>query len=434
MSLHPFIICFGIITWAAVNAVDPSTITDTLSLANDLGGFIESQDFSKTASKLISSVSPYLGVIGSVLSFAFSFLHTGPSAELLAIQKLYKEVTLRFDRIDHQFATISREIHWVNIETHYGSYESTIHVVGEKYRAMAASTSKTEYNARKEFFINSYKQYDEAGGKIYDGVMGQSNLFNGPIFDEAIRHLEWDRKKTQQFMLGVTKLLIDAAAIEVAYYELTKPHLASFIQHDWRVKFEHLKNTLTTADHKLMTQYGSQLATDVDKFVANHAHSSNCDITNPLQSQLSHKYYWRNWLVVTSDHNTDPKKYVVHVCPGIGGVINNNHGKNVVVASLDAHKSHLSTTQQHVINYVHTTHTYHIMHGGKRDVEKRLTGHRRNDANVAYGSFPNEARTSCHTYGSVGVIDRGLHTCFRSPAAHLYTRDDGHYYKVYAFG
>ncbi|XP_062609333.1 uncharacterized protein LOC134271096 [Saccostrea cucullata] len=432
MNLHPIYICIGIVCWTAVNAVDPSTITDSLSLANDLGSFIESQDFSRTASKLISSVSPYLGVIGSVLSFIFGFFDTGPSAELQAIQKLYEDVTVRFDRIDHQFATISRQIDWVNIEVHYGTYESTIHVVGEKYKAMAASKSQAEYNARKQLFFNSFKQYNEAGGKIYDGVMGQSNLFNGPIFDEAINHLQWDRKKTQQFMLGVTKLLIDAAAIEIAYYELSNPSLSPFIQHDWLVKFEHLKKTMTATDHKLMTQYGGQLAIDVDKFVTNHAHSSNCDLTNPLHDVLTQKYYWRNWLVVTSDHSTDHTKYMVHVCPGMGGTINQKHGKNVVVASVDINKAHLTTDQQHVVNYVHTSHTFHIMHGGKRAIEKRV-GHRRNDANVAYDTFPKSARFFCSTYGSIGVIDNSLNTCLRSPYLHVFQRDD-RWYKVYAFG
>ena len=426
-------VAVGVLCSTAIVAIDPSHITDSLSLANDLGGFIESQDFSKTASKLISSVSPYLGVLGSVLSFAFSFLPSGPSAELLAIQKLYHDVSVRFDRIDHQFALVTQEMKWVSIEAHYGDYESTIHTIGHAYQQLTNSKSKTEYHARKILFNDAFRSYNKAGEKIYDGIMGQSNLFNAPIFDEAITHLQWDRKKTQEFMLGVTKLLINAAAIEIAHYEIASPSTASFIRHDWLVKFEHLKTTMLRVDHKIATQFGQQVPTDVDVYLSHHEHDSNCDVTNKLYDTLAKKYYWRNWLVVTTDHSTDNHKFMAHACHG---AINRNHLKNVVVASTDNNKAHLTTTEQHVINYVHTSHTYHIMHGGKRDLHKRLTGHRRNDADVAYSSFPSDARSSsCSSvYAAIGVIDHGLHKCWRSPSQHLFSRDGDQYYDIFAFG
>lgn len=416
-----------------IATIDTSHITDSLSLANDLGGFIESQDFSKTASKLISSVSPYLGVIGSVLSFAFSFLPSGPSAELLAIQKLYKDVTLRFDKIDHQFSAITREIKWGSIEAHFGDYESTIHTISQTYQQLVASRSKTEFNSRKYLFTQAFRSYQKAGEKIYDGIVGQSNLFNGPIFDEAVDHVKWDRKKAQEFMLGVTKLLINAAGIEVAYYHLTNHHdSAKFIQHDWQVKLETIKSKMNAIDHKLTTQYGHQLSTDVDIDIANHNSLSNCDLAHEVYTTIAKKYYWRSWIVTVTDHSTDNHKFMAHAC---SGTINQKHSKNVVVSSVDPHKAHLTTTQQHVINSVHTSHTYHIMHGGKRDLQKRLTGHRRNDADVAYNSFPAAARTTCSSvYSSIGVVDKNLHMCSSFAHNRLFTRYDGHYYHVFASG
>ena len=423
----------GVICCSSIIAFDPSQITDTLSLANDLGGFIESQDFSKTASKLISTVSPFLGIIGSVLSFAFGFLNSGPSAELLAIQRLYHEVSTRFDRIDQQFAAVTREIQWVSIEAHYGTFESTIHSIGDAYGHLTNSKSKAEYEARKFLFKDAFRSYNKAGEQIYDGIMGQSNMFNAPIFDEAITHLKWDRKKIQEFMLGVTKLLINAAAIEVAYYQLINPSTAPFIQHDWEVRFEHLQSTMLAVDNRLATKFGNQVHLDVEEYISHHEHDSNCDITNKLHDIISKKYYWRNWLVVTTDHSTDNHKFMAHACGG--GTINRQYNKNVVVASVDKNKAHLTTTEQRIVNSVQTTHTIRIMHGGKRDLTKRV-GYRRNNADIAYNTFPSAARAvTCDShYAAIGVIDHSLHTCWRSPYQHLFSRAGDRYYEVFAFG
>jgi hypothetical protein len=409
---------------------------DGLSLASDLTGFIENQDFSKTITKLASAASSYLGVVGPVLGFIFGlFDNPGPSAELQAIDKLYKDVTLRFDHVDHQFSDVKRQINWASVELQYGEYESKIHAVGAKYKDLVQSRSKADYNARKQLFLDNYQQdFTNSAEKLYEGVVNEHRTFHTDLFDSAIQNFKWDRKKTQNFMLGVSKLLMFGASIELAYYQLKYPSQENFYRQQWQVKFEHFKSKLTSTDNKLATQFGSQLAADVDQYIVKHAHSSNCDITNPLYDVIAKKYYWRNWLVVVSDHSTDSEKYAVHTCGGVYGLQNNNHGKNVVVASVPQNKAHLTSTQYHAITYKTTYHTRH-RHGGKR-ANGFPTGVYaiRVHANDVYNSMPSSARSSCSTYGSVGVIDRNLNSCMRSPHNHLFTRDDGHFYKLYAFG
>ncbi|XP_055998261.1 uncharacterized protein LOC130047391 isoform X2 [Ostrea edulis] len=427
--------CVAILMWTAANvlAIDTTHIMDGLSLANDLTGFIESQDFSKTITKLASAASSYLGILGPVLGFVFSFFDTGPSAELLAIQKLYKDVTLRFDRVDHQFSDVKRQINWASVELQYGEYESKIHAVGEKYKDLVLSSTKNDYTARKQLFLDNFQQdFTNSAEKLYDGVMNEHRTFHKDLFDSAIENFKWDRKKTQSFMLGVSKLLMFGASIELAYYQLKYPSQESYYRQQWQVKFEHFKSKLTSTDHKLETQFGGQLAKDVDQYIVNHAHSSNCDITNPLYDVIAKKYYWRNWLVVVSDHSTDSEKYTVHTCGGIYGLQNNNHGKNVVVASVPQNKAHLTTSQKHAVLHTATYHTRH-RHGGRSLLR---TGRYvvRVHANDAYNSMSSSVRTSCSTYGSVGIIDRNLYPCWRSPADHLFSRDDGHFFKIYAFG
>ncbi|XP_061180325.1 uncharacterized protein LOC133188860 [Saccostrea echinata] len=431
MNLH-LIGCFAVIAWTATNvlAVNTAQVKGGLTLAKSLTDYIETQDFSKTVTKIASFASTYLGILGPALGFVLSFFSSGPSAELLAIQKLYKEVTLRFDHVDHQFADLKRQISWSSVEVQYGQYESKIHAVGQKYKDLVASSSRTDFEARKSLFLDNYRQdFSNSAEKLYNGVVNEHQTFRTALFESAINNFEWDRKKTQNFMLGVTKLLVFGATLEMAYYHLKFPSQESYYRQQWQVKFEHFKNKLSDIDHKLQTQFGSQLATDVDKYVVNHAHSSNSDITNHLYDVIARKYYFLNWMVAVSDHSSDPDQYAVHTCGGTHGLQNNNHGKNVVVASVPKNKAHLTTSQQH-ITHIATYETRH-RHGGRRATGV-YTVHI--PANEAYNHFPSTARGNCNTYGSVGIISRKLNPGFRSPSAHLYIRDDGHYFKVYAFG
>ncbi|XP_062579547.1 uncharacterized protein LOC134241526 [Saccostrea cucullata] len=429
LNLH-LIGCFALFIWTGSNVLATNTaqVTDGLGLAKTLSDYIEIQDFTKTLTKIASSASTYLGILGPALGFILSFFNNGPSAELLAIQKLAKEVTLRFDHVDHQFADVKRLIHWSSVEVQYGQYESKIRAVGEKYKDLVSSSSKADFAARKSLFIDNYQHdFSNSAEKLYNGVVNEHQTFRQALFESAIENFSWDRKQTQNFMLGVSKLLVFGATLEMAYYHLKYPSQESYFRQQWHVKFENFKNKLSEIDHKLQTQFGSQMSTDVDKYVVKHAHSSNSDITNHLYDVLAHKYYWLNWMVGVSDHSTDPDKYAVHTCGGTHGLQNKNHGKNVIVASIPKNKHHLTSTQQHIIN-LSTYQTRHT-HGGRRGI---YTVHI--PANEAYSHFPSIARSDCNTYGSVGIISRKLNPTWRSPTNHLYVRDDGHYFKVYAFG
>ena len=425
------LIGFAIISWIAssVYAADTAShLMDGLHLASELGSFIETQNFSKTITKLASSASSYFGIVGSVLGFVFSLFGSGPSAELQAIERLQREVALRFDRVDHQFTAVKREIDWQRVELQFSNFESKIHAVGQKYLDLTASTTKSDFTARKNLFLGNFAQdFSNSADKIYDGVMNDHQVFSKSLFDSAIDSFEWDRKKTQNFMLGVTKLLMFGATLELAYYHLKYPSQESYYRHQWQVKFERFKQKMVAIDHKLETQYGHQLGVDVDRYIVNHAHDANSDITNHLFDVINKKYYWRNWMVMTADHSTDSAKYAVRVC---NGATNTAHGKNVAVASIPQTKSHLTSTQQsHVLN-VQTYETRH-RHGGRRSIQNNMLIYTVSiDADIALS----HVTSPCSTYGSAGIIHKDLHPTWRSPADHTYTRYDGHYYKVYVFG
>lgn len=428
------VVCFAITAWTAssVCAVDTSHITDGLHLAGDIAGYIEQQDFSKTITKLASSASSYFGIVGTVLGFVFSFFDSGPSAELLAIEKLNKEIALRFDRVDHQFTAIKHEIDWKRVELQFSAYESKIHAVGQKYLDLTASTTKHDFTVRKNLFIGNYEQdFSNSADKIYDGVVNEHQVFNKALFDSAIDNFEWDRKKTQNFMLGVTKVLMFGATLELAYYHLKYPSQESYYRHQWQVKFEKFRQKMIATDHKLETQYGHQVSIDVDRYVINHAHSSNSDITNHLFDVINNKYFWRNWMVMVADHSTDPAKYAVHTC---GGVTNNAHGKNVVVASVPKNKAHLTSIQQSHILHTKTYDTRHRHGGRRRDIQKRNLPTGVYTVSIHADVVLSHMSKSCDTYGSVGVVHKDLHPGWRSPSDHTFTRYDGHYYNLYAFG
>lgn len=129
---------------------------------------------------------------------------------------------------------------------------------------------------------------------------------------------------------------------------------------------------------------------------------------------------------MVADHSTDPAKYAVHTC---GGVTNNAHGKNVVVASVPKNKAHLTSIQQSHILHTKSYETRH-RHGGKRrEIQKRYY-----TISIHADVVLSHMTKSCDTYGSVGVVHKDLHPGWRSPSDHTFHRYDGHYYNLYAFG
>jgi hypothetical protein len=70
--------------------------------------------------------------------------------------------------------------------------------------------------------------------------MNSNNVFTESLEEAAMQYTENDRKKTQVFMLGLLKLLLQASKIELAYlkakgfdsvYDLTKTEWVQKILH-----------------------------------------------------------------------------------------------------------------------------------------------------------------------------------------------------------
>ncbi|CAC5415618.1 unnamed protein product [Mytilus coruscus] len=71
-------------------------------------------------------IAPFLIVLGPLVSFVEDFIPTGPSAELLAIQQLHKDMDNRFDQIDGKFRDVTNLIQW-NTSGKYIDRYSTDH-------------------------------------------------------------------------------------------------------------------------------------------------------------------------------------------------------------------------------------------------------------------------------------------------------------------
>lgn len=98
-----------------------------LAAAIELAKVIGNDDFDGTMGKLVTSVTPYLGMVGPVIGFMFSVMREKKqSPELMFMQKMLAQIERRFDEIDKKLENVVQEIKWSRVQTQFFYYERKI--------------------------------------------------------------------------------------------------------------------------------------------------------------------------------------------------------------------------------------------------------------------------------------------------------------------
>ncbi|CAG2213076.1 unnamed protein product [Mytilus edulis] len=111
-------------------------------------------------------------VVGPLVSFIYGFVNKpGPSAELLAIQRLAKDIDRRFDKVDSQFAEVKGLIQWNTVKVQYSDLEQKINAVYRKYREMYSAPTSALAGEKVLFITNYESDFQNSGIKLYEGVL-----------------------------------------------------------------------------------------------------------------------------------------------------------------------------------------------------------------------------------------------------------------------
>ena len=251
---------------------------------------MDKHDFGGVTGALVGDVSSFLGAVGPFVGFVLSFF-SGPSAEYLLLKRMFTQVEGRFDKVDVQFAALRRQVAFVHVQVRVTEFEDNINAVQSELKILSRVTNKAGYRAAKHAFTHKYDQtYESAGTKLFNAI-NHRGLMTGGLFSEVMRFSKYDRKKTQEFMIGTLNLLMRAAALEMTYAQLKHDPNIAIRRRDWITHFIQIKRKMIAIDNEVVKHYHNQLVIDVNDFGTLHpkGHLSNSEFSNQLYSRLTTK-------------------------------------------------------------------------------------------------------------------------------------------------
>lgn len=399
-----------------------SALQATVNIAEE----INRGAFNTVVKNVAKTVSPFLKVFSSVIKLIFG---TGAaptdSPELKFLHQLSDNINRKFDQVNSEFNTVKKMIDWSTVQITYATIESNIRVVSNHFKRIF-EVPESGMNEQKELFIISYTNgHTDSGSKLFAGFMQDNGVISQGLLRPAMKYTENNRDRMRTFMLGVLKLIVMAAKVEMAYYGIKGyDHIIPFYSHLWQVRLERVQEKMRTIDLELKNNYLIQAKTDIDAFSRNNLGLSNHNFSRNLYQELSSKYYWRDWLVVVSTHTEGRHDAHSRVCSN--GVIKSTHNtKDLVIDSVEQEKPAFNinevqsmfaslqqtcsnTAQYHPCNDNHVPNCYYnycaiepYYYPGRRKV--RRCGHYTNSEN-ADTIFSWISNTLCSPYSSTGII------------------------------
>ena len=316
-----------------VSATEKAQIRSGLNTGRAIANFLSSGDFKESMREIGASVGKYLGVLGPFIGLVLSFVPASDSAELHYMKNMMKEIDTRFDRLDSRFDDIERKIEWTAKEVTFVQIEQKILAMAQEYEHVYEVPPEGTAD-QKTLFVQAYKNnYDSSGFNLYQASVG-SGTFLENLGVSIMRYTDNDREQTNIFLIGTMQLLLQAAKIEIAYYQAQDLTVqAEHMTSQWEERILEVKNKFDEIDREVTRNYHDQSSDDIDKYAAQNSGISNEDFSLGLYDMLAEKYYWRDWFVVIYDPIWGWDKHAVFTR---GGHIKfRNNGRNIVISSTD---------------------------------------------------------------------------------------------------
>ncbi|XP_062589138.1 uncharacterized protein LOC134250812 [Saccostrea cucullata] len=425
-----------------INAEFSSDLRIIITVTND----ISHGKFLNVVKNVAKDVAPFFNIFSSVVKLIFGISSTPTdSLELKLLRNLSDTINRRFDQVDAEFSDVTRLIHWTTSQTVYSDLEAKIHVVSEQFTRIF-QVPQSGYNEQKNLFLHSYEtDYLDSGSKLFAAFMFDNGLISKGLIRPAMKYTENDRGKMRTFMIGILKLLLVSAKLEIGYLTLKGyDNVIPFYTQQWNNRIGQVQNKMQMVDLELENIYYSQSLQDIDRFTLDNVNvdyaNFNIYISNRLYDKLSTKYFWRDWLVIVHEHARGVYSHS-HVCKGI---MKTAHGKDIVIDSVQKDKPYLNITVaellykslqktcQNTAEYIpcaqvdHCSYPYYSC-GGSSTCYDYLTGSRpcrrikrcgsyenSKNADTIYSWFSANA-VSCSAFSSLGIMPIGQRAYHAGP-------------------
>lgn len=374
---------------------------------------INNGEFTAVVKDVANTVAPFLKAFTSVVKLILGIQSSSTeSTELKYMRNLSESINRRFDEVNAQFNDVKNLIDWSAVQVSYGMLESNIHAVSEQFSRIYQVPESGMNEQRKMFLISYRNGYIDSGTKLFTAFMQDHGVISQGLLRPAMKYTRNDRGKMRTFMLGILKLLLMAARVELAYLGAVGSDLiAPYYIHLWQIRTEQVQEKMKAIDLEMKNVYYSQSLSDTDRFSmsSRNLRLSNHDFSRNLYEALSTKYYWRDWLVVVSTHTEGRHDAHTRVCNG--AIKSVSRTKDIVIDSVERDKSNfdinevqsmcisLNQTCQNHAHYISCDHGHHGNHKSKRCGGYVYPG----DAIDIFNWF-GSVKTSCLTYSSIGII------------------------------
>ncbi|CAH1790624.1 unnamed protein product [Owenia fusiformis] len=411
----------------SITVAEKQAIKKGLQTGKEILGLIADHKFHETLTKVATEVKGFLGALGPFIGLVMTFVPSADSAELEFMKNMMTEIDNHFDRVDSRFNDVERLIKWTETAVKFGEIETALNALEEEYRLFYKSTASSE-NV-KELFIKRYdSNYRLAGTKLYQALVNPGGTFNENLGQAVMRYTKNDRKKTEDFLLGIFDMIFQAIRLEAGYHEMIGfTTIKEERNKEWETRVQKVREKQDEIDVAVMNSYHAQSKDEILDYARDNSGMSNEQLSKGLLSLLEKKYYWRVWFVLIYNPITGSNKHTVKVCDG--HLLFRQYGRNIVIASKDKAQPNmnLDNAKRELQKF-----SYRLVPGPFRGYLKQtFYGNTRLSSLYNAEEYFNKAdKTSCCGFA---VVDKNANVFYKASENRVANRDF-FAYKMFMFG
>lgn len=318
MKLIIYIIPVIFVARSVLASTGNHLVNSGISAGVELAQAIADKNFENTMGKLLTKVSPYLGMVGPIVGLLSGLTGIGAeTAELRYMRRMLSTIENRFDRIDVRLDEIARQIDWSRTRTQLYPYERRISSLKIELQRFFNSKTNVEFSFYNESFVRAYENgIQHSTRMLYNHIVSSNFVFSDNILEAAIEGTNNDRRAVQEFMLGLTRLILLGSQIEMAYYKLKLPDSLRSLKQEWVNKIQNMRRAMKRADAEIVSKFRTVSANDAKNIIRNNKGSANWVVADLIHDHLSDKFYWRTWLVVVYDDVRGNDDHQISYCGG----------------------------------------------------------------------------------------------------------------------
>lgn len=308
-----FLAFWAILLHMSMGQMSKTTKNQITTGLKEFKGVVDAWEKVTSNQKLVSNIqklSPYLGVVGGLVSFALVFLPAQDSPELAYMKKEFSEVNMKLDRITQKLNSVKDIITLENQRAAYVKDASKILFAYKKLTqnyipqmAAITSCSSTRDCLRQRLRVSeSYKKTFDVKSSLYTvltGTMHSTSVFGDPLLDLIKKTHECDINKVIDFADGVIKLAFKGQQVVLAHEKLTGTKMSiSQSMKDWSKMVYGLRQKTDNIKTSCYNNIDRYITADVRQKKYQLDFSSNRDAANKMKADLEKKYPWIYWKVI----------------------------------------------------------------------------------------------------------------------------------------